>query len=309
MSRTHVSNRQLFDSLRSLRTGTKRGAFTLVELLVVIGIIAVLIAILLPALQAARRQAATVQCASNMRQIGLALAMYIDGNRDKLPPARLFGSAGQPWPDGFFWSNALVFGKYLPTPKGVDGNRAFTEKNPFMCPSAGVDPQPVVLTLNLPGDPPTAGANDLYRWHSYPAADDRVATQYMPNSRNGGSTNRADSPLASPFVYFEPGNRANLLRAEWTRTRSRVRQSAETVAVYEGNPDGLNHAARLAARHGKRNGRNAQTNFLFFDGHVSTFPTEPYDKADLANFTAPSPSAGLQIQYHGVSSTRFLIRE
>src|SRR5436853_5678087 len=60
-------------------------AFTLVELLVVIGIIAVLIYVLLPALGRARKQAQTVACLANLRSIGQAIGIYAVNNKQSLP--------------------------------------------------------------------------------------------------------------------------------------------------------------------------------------------------------------------------------
>jgi prepilin-type N-terminal cleavage/methylation domain-containing protein/prepilin-type processing-associated H-X9-DG protein len=86
-------------------------AFTLIELLVVIGIVTLLIAILLPALRTARESAKAVACASNLRQIGMAFAMYADENAGRLPAAGDDGDAHSPlvMPDRMGWSSGALW--------------------------------------------------------------------------------------------------------------------------------------------------------------------------------------------------------
>lgn len=89
---------------------TRKQGFTLIELLVVIAVIALLMAILMPALSKARDQGRTIACRANLKQYGIALRMYLDDNNLYFPDARTWlKSDSHRWvregeePTGCFW--------------------------------------------------------------------------------------------------------------------------------------------------------------------------------------------------------------
>jgi len=118
----------------------KTRGFTLVELMVVIGIVALLISLLLPALRRAREAAITVQCSARMRQLTTATFMYVNDNRGYLPPIvegykKFPGNSGD-WagPYSMFPAGTTSYlAKYLGNGKGAVN--VLTSGQLFRCPS------------------------------------------------------------------------------------------------------------------------------------------------------------------------------
>jgi len=122
------------------RTSGRSRGFTLIELLVVIAIIAILIGLLLPAVQKIREAAARMTCSNNLKQVGLAIANYASANQDKLPGLLDYGNS-RPANWMTFWfllfpylEQDNVYRRSNQTDAWGNGNHAAVVKT-LLCPS------------------------------------------------------------------------------------------------------------------------------------------------------------------------------
>ena len=230
-----------FTGAAPARTALTPRAFTLVELLVVIGIIAILITVLLPALNNAREQARRVQCGAHLHNVGAALNIYANENRRKLP--QHFGNGNNwLWDVPFETRNAII--------------KSGAQREHFYCPSGDLQ-------------------NDDRLWEFPDRTSGWTVSGYY------WLTKRLSGPLSFPgfqFMNYPPAQYPDYFRK--LRPSVDLARASELELVADSNISrggsnppiftGINGGfPGHRSNHLKRFNRGAGGNILFLDGHVS----------------------------------------
>lgn len=269
---------------------TVRAGFTLVELLVVIGIIAVLISILLPALNKAREQANQVKCASQLRVIGQNLFIYANANKGKVPahPTPVTGGVLWPWDLAYETRDALM---------GINKNAQDSKANAYKGASRDVLYCPTFYEQNID---PLWSFNDASRFS--------VLGYYFLTYRPAPPPPNAFVPPTDPN-YFEtrlPLTAREYIKTispKWRKSTTPKMKAPEIEVVVDAvisQPNmgwsaaggwlvaGTNTPDRHVSSHIKR-GVPTGSNILFLDGHVAF---RPFNKVESLKPTPTNAIGG-----------------